>query len=358
MSFWWCCCAVCWTYYDGFNVPNTSTINNWTEDVGDWEIDTGQLVGPATANSRILCDEEVPLSSAGEMIAFVDIYDYSVDDIFRLYVAWASSSDYYMVEATYKGSDSWDVELFKVSSSLGTATQTATVYGGTHVRLRACIDSDGNFRGGVISANDDHAWVTDSGTPTGRKAGLGHNNATNGATFDDFYFFEVRAHAKNITCFDCWCWCLDQVASKELLGTVTNATGRAACLNGEEFDLDYDWGSGTPFWSGTLSWDDGGTPPTLSQDLGFKLVCGGDEGDDDAPGEYWTLEKIDPASASCCTTGCGPINPLTTSTCDPINLVFGPFTMEDSDLTCNACYAPLAGPASGTYYITVTDKNE
>jgi len=41
------------------------------------------------------------------------------------------------------------------------------------------------------------------------------------------------------------------------------------------------------------------------------------------------------------------------STCDPFSLVFGPYTMINTDLVCGVCGAST--DESGTFYITITE---
>lgn len=366
-----CCCpGECYVFYDQFNRSDSTDLGaDWTEVVGYWSIVAKRLVEVGTADAKAITTAEVPADSAGEMDAFVQVYNYSVGDVYRLYVAWDSTSEYYMLQVTYLGGDEWYIELCHNTSVLATATQQATVFGvpptTNYVVLQACIDSDGNFQGGVISTLDEMAWITDSGTPFGRKAGVGHDN-TGGAVFDEFYFTELRTD--DIVCSACWCHCNGNVPSKRLLATVYNATDRAACLDGLQCYLDYDWNGGVPFWSGTIHRTGGG-----DCDIEFKVLCDATI-DLDCPGREWTLENL---LGSCCTNlagggefGCTPITPdCDTSTCWPLNLVFGPFEMRDDDLICGCCYAPgtFTDPITfectdancvGYYYIIVTDSNE
>jgi len=364
-----CCCpGACYVFYDQFNRLTLGT--DWTQVNGTWTLSGGQLVEGGTADSILITTAEVPADSAGEMDAFVQVYNYNVGDVFRLYVAWDTASEYYMVQVTYQGSDTWYVELCYKTSVLpgATATQLATVFGSgpdQYILIRGCIDSDGNFKGGVISASDEPAWITATGTPVGRKMGLGHDN-TGGATFDEFYVIELRT--EDIVCSQCWCHCNGNVPSKTLLATIWDATGRAACLNGDSGYLNWNWAAGASYWDGTIIHSGSGACV-----LPLKLICDATI-DQDCPGVEWTLENT---SGFCCTNllggpypACAPITPdCDDSTCWPLDLVFGPFEMRDDDFGCDCCFAPMTytdlitGECTdpnclGYYYIHITDPDE
>jgi hypothetical protein len=111
-------------------------------------------------------------------------------------------------------------------------------------------------------------------------------------------------------------------------------------------------------WTGTATYP--GSTPASDEDIDFELYCSGIDDDDPShPGKNFTLRWGDPVCCVANPGGCdGSHVPSSSSTCDPFNLIFGPFTLSTGDLTCNACqdYDPEQMEVEyGTYYIIITE---
>ena len=237
-----------------------------------------------------------------------------------------------------------------------TVEQVPDPYNENQWRMEVCADHKvGQIKAGVVSAAYEPAWAkVDPGG--GTYIGIGHNNTTHQNRFDDFNMEELRTTTEE--CTDCWCWCLDEVPFKYMKATIHDATQRAACLNAVEWDMTWNYNSGTSRWEGTAQYPRNAYYGGYV-DVEFALYCDAEDDDDeDWPGRNWTLFFTNGVCCSPNAGGCegGHQPDAETSTCDPFSLVFGPFYLSHLDLACQACYSPLESPpADGFYYITITE---
>lgn len=278
-----CCGGDCWEWSDNFNRSNSTDCgSDWNEVTvgGDWEILDNELHEDGTANARIFGTRPLPRRSQGEMYIAVDVVNPQAGEVFFIYPSCPDSDTLgdVSVSFTFDGTSTWDIAITATAGS-GSTEMTKTLTGGK-AGLWVCCDytSRSIFAGveGGISTDPDvgPAWADNATFSAGRYYALGHNNE-GGATFDDFFIYELRVSAKQL-CLNCACSCDGIVPSKTLVATVTSGTDRAACLEDEDWNMYWEYGSGTSFWSGDLL--STANDPTTT--ITYKLTC--DSSDYDA----------------------------------------------------------------------------
>lgn len=341
------CCCPCWVWADNFNRSNSTNVGtDWTEEVGDWEILSNRLHekagGGGTAAARIMGTIRVPPRSAGQMNLLATIISPTIGDVFYLYVAATDEDDdSTWARFTYQAANQWLVEL-----SMGGAesSKVQNYVPGTpgEFPVSACID-DNAFKAQVVGSLDEFPW-TDSGSGgAGQYYGLGHNNATNGATFDDFWIGELRTPTKD--CVPCFCHCAALTVPRQLTLQFSNTTGNAACLGGDTITLDWGWGIQAWYGERAYTWVYG------NHTYKWKLQCG--SYDPAHPTDHFTLIMDSPQV--CCATPCPALTPdPDLSTCDPLNLVFGPYSLTGG-LNCFVCDHNPLDPLSGEFYVVISE---
>jgi hypothetical protein len=372
------CCCGCWQVFDNFDRDDSTDVSSrWNESTGDangdWGISGWTLIEKyggsreGTADAVIFCTSGEPARSAGEQSIGIDVVDAQSGDVFRIYPACTDAETLGTTTVEFRniGGGEWTTTVGGDS-----VQQTATLIVEDTNHLWVCVDhKTGQLTAGVTSDDDPYLWLDNYDAGTGRYVALGHDNETYGAVFDNFVFSELRKGTK--LCADCFCGCLGYTPKKSLVATFTDATDRASCLapggTGRTIDLEWEWNSGLQRWYGeiTVPGGDHGSDTMLA----FALKCAqADDDDPDWPGKNFTLDFI---STNCCalnSNGCGVYQPIAEeSTCeDPFSLVFGPFLLGCTDLTCNLCYNANT-PAvmgmcdtgdpnfDGEYYIVITE---
>jgi hypothetical protein len=173
---------------------------------------------------------------------------------------------------TFDGSSTWAISV-TAGGITGTTEQTSALVGGK-ARLVVCCDhmSKSVFayvEGGISTSPDiGSAWASGATFTAGRYAAVGHDNTTNGGTFDRFYIYELRVSAKKM-CLECGCSCDGFVPGSGLTATVTEANDRAACFLAEDFAMNWKYGSGSSYWTGDLISDTNSPTTTIT----YKLTC-------------------------------------------------------------------------------------
>jgi len=371
-----CCPCDCVSEYDDFYRPDSTNLGpDWYEETGDWGVENFELVeqyGADAGTANACCMFKIPATSGidnGMWVAMsIDQSNVVTDDEFYLYVCcddWDDPSSGLKVEFKYLGGGWWRTTI-PGGGANGTKDQVADpagIGGPDNVRMYVCADHMTSMvRAGMVSAGYEYAWADDVDPGSGLYAGVGHNNTEHKNIFDDWVFTELRI--PSMVCSDCWCYCLGRPPKRSLKATITGATGRASCLGGVEWDMDWEWNSGTSRWEGTAEYPRNPSYGEYYQDVDFWLYCDGDDDDDeDHPGKNFTLYWA--TGAGCCNAnagGClaGHIPIAASSTCDPFSLTFGPFYLAWSDFTCYACHNPTPmdpgdGTGSGYYYIVITE---
>jgi hypothetical protein len=363
---------------DDFNRAASTNIGaDWNEAIGDWEIIGDAYAGwlhekagttpgtEGTAGSKVFGTNPVPVRSAGEMICNVSIVDPVIGDSFYLYVACdgaGSGGDW--VSYTYTAVDTWLVTLSTGESKTQVWTPIEPLP--TTTPVVACKDSDGFLYGAIASSGDEFPWNDGDAVGDGRYYGLGHDNVSTGAVFDDFQVRELRTSTQD--CVSCFCHCGSLSArnnvQKTLLLTIFDAIDRAACMDGRYVTMTWEWNSGVPRWVSEVMRVYSTTSGSSNYcDFRWYLECGTHDPAD--PFAHFSLNWF-PGYKNCCSgnsAGCdGVYYPdELASTCTPLSLVFGPFALSVGELTCHACYdagdpMPPTPPMTGEYYIAITES--
>jgi hypothetical protein len=356
-----CCPCGCFTFFEDFNWPDTTDLGaDFYEYEGDWGVEDFRLVElyddvVGTADAIVMCTQPRPNTPENGMWVSVSV-DWDSAIVGDKYYIYACCLDYDRPDTGLK------VEFEKTSASEWTTTipgggpdgvtvQVPTPFGDRgDVRLTVCVDHLTDMvKAGVLSLNDPPAWVDNLAVSEYRYAGVGHNNTSHQNIFDDFLISELRTSTE--MCSNCWCWCLDRPPGRYLIATVYNAVDRAACIDGIDWSMDWEFDGAMSQWSGTSAFLNY-LGATVTVD--WILECTDSQDDDPAhPGKNFILR----ASATSCNFA-SPLNvyrALNTSTCDPLSLVFGPFVLSDGDLGCVICHNPMTGPSDGSFYIIITE---
>ncbi len=341
-----CCPCNCFVFADNFNRADSTDVGAaWHEEDGDWAISGFCLVEPSNTLARIYGTGPVPADSGGEMHMSVDVLNPATNDIYYLYIACTDEhgAGGEWAKFTYLGSSEWRVLL----STGETKDQTFPDVAG-HTPLWACIDSDGFLMAGVAGSVHEFPWSSDGATALGRYYGIGHGVVADGAVFDNFSVEELRNGT--VLCRLCFCHCQGHHLPKVLRLSVVDGESRASTMTGV-VDMHWEWNSGLYRWVSDV---------LTIEDVPFKWALGCGTADPDHPfnhlGLYWYIADPD-IYRSCCAAnpgGCGGLHlPIEgSSTCSPLSLRYGPFTLSWGEFTCE-----VVGDSSllGTYYIGITE---
>lgn len=375
-----CCCGgECFVKTDDFQ---RATVTGWNQVTGTWEIIgypvdgelhelAGTTVGTAgTANAKLIYTTQVPAASAGEMSIGIWVKNPVAGDVFRIYPCCTTSSSTYSKYAEYtkiaNSPTTWKIEIVGATEATTQQWDASEIDDGADkkIYLWCCADRQTDMIvASVSNVGKEPAWAINTDPGTGRYAGIGHNNSATGMWADDFYLSEIRMSDHSMQCADCWCWCENIAPPKALHGSFTDGTDRLSCLT-ETWNMDWQWNIPDAHgeWYGELTIDRAGHVETML----FTLAC--NDVEQTYPGSNWEL-TIDPGSG--CFTGVFPVSANNTSTCGDgqpgggaLSLVFGPFSISDTNFACYLCYDPMnvectapSPPAwcSGTVYITITE---
>lgn len=383
-----CCCEYsCFKFEDAtFGSPGTTLSSDWDETTGsahgNWEvlfeIPPGggfflhELAGTAkgtdgTADAIVFCTQKVPEHSSGEMHISVDVLERKVGDVYRIYPCCTAVGTLgpVKVEFTVGDADVWTIEIFLDSVSQATSLMTAT--DDYRVTLHVCADHGNKMVtatiSGLLVTGSDIAWGDACDPGSGRYCAIGHDNDGSGAIFDVFVFEELRL-PNGVWCYQCWCSCMSVVVPKTLALSF-NGYGTATCLNDLDITLEWDGGSvAIPNWTGEViksnvvlwdrtleAWYTASVTISAILNCGLPPVGGWQLGLAFTPDVEDSLHDFD-----CCqihSYTCDISIPLDDSTCVPISLHFGTFT-----LGCYLCYQqaapPAPGPTFGTFDMWVT----
>lgn len=386
-----CCCSECWKFLDYFYRDDSTNLgSDWLELDGDWEIKSFQLYEPGNPDALVVGSHPQPAYSAGDQyvevtanyfVANQSVTLYSHAELYTDYgtgsgtgVTLGHLSSYW--KATYRKVDNtaggdWEVKLYKNNTLIATKLMTPFPfyhdyeildYSSTDfTRCWLCVDEAGNPRAGVYSG-DEPCWSIEEGGLTGRYYGIGHTNSI--PTYvNDFGVYELHDQTK--ACRDCWCPCCSNQLSPVLTATIVvipdAVHNRADCLNGDHTNLVYRWNGAIQDRIGTITHTRAGTTSTWD----LILTCDSTV-DPNCSGQNINLNVVsgcaklsDPAIGTLCTGAGCTVKPIAGSTCDPLNLIYGPFYYGYTMLGCPACYSPYfpSVPDYGMYYIVVTEAS-
>lgn len=318
--------------------------SNWIEIGGDSEIIDGQAVIPAGA--MIIA---VPHADRGAQKVIVQMMDLQPYKIYRIVInstITGSSYDYVEYECTNTAAGSDYVSYLRVGNSgTGDADEIEDIYtAGDDMYLQACRTPGGLY--GSAEHSEIIAWACDD-EPSELYAGLMNNSSSLDVEFDNFQILKYEGTGSALfpgdpetvhRCYYCNCEC-DGECLPETLSLNITGSGLSSCLN-YDIPLTYQPGHDPFQWYGS---DDIKEPtcPVFETTTQFLLLCNGDQ--DFTIKTDWSL--IVPGGWDNCTqsgwVACHSAAPSSVQ-CDPLELVFGPFTETVSGNT-------------GTYWLTVTE---
>lgn len=316
-----CCCGGCVICTDDFNRANSSNIYPFREQSGNWSTNNGTLVESGNNGAYAYCPVPHPFITPS-CIAYVDILDVQVGDrpiLFINHTPGTTPSEY--VKCYFNTGGKVAIQL--VSGGYENTWSPGGNYSvGTDYTLRICSSVTGMY-GGITSISK-NLWMCPDNRPIGRYAGVG-NHGTNQLKFDNFGYEEH--YATDTDCQKCYCECGNVCLPYWMLLTISSnhpeRDGATVELEYEEsadpnwqwygeawiWDCDEPTGTGTGTSSSSLEW--------------FRLYCPGEV---PACGTKFGLEGS-LFAAGCSTSNWGPgIECDVTHNCDPLEIIFGPFT--------------------------------
>lgn len=363
-----CCPCGCFTFFDDFNRADSTNLgSNWYEEEGDWGTEDFKLVEiydstSGTADACAMCLQGIPSSNLSDngMIVSVSVdWDTAVvGDTYYLYVACTDDDDPDTgIQIKYEMVDDDPVPIWETTIPGDAAVQQQPTPWGIdgNIRIYACVDFRTNMiKAGVASLTDAPAWNDNISITPGQYSGVGHNNTSHQNIFDDYLITELRT--ADIVCTSCFCVCGTTPIPRTLTATVVDALSRALCIDGVSWDMEWEWDALGELWIGTSSFEDDSSNTLL---VDWELVCES-AGDLDYPGQNFVLTaKQNPTGLGVsCNFMLIPMRATSDSTCpdgtNELSLVFGPFTMQSSDLICTICHDPGDLPAGGSFYVVIT----
>lgn len=364
-----CCCPGCWWFADNFDRfagGTTDLGSNWNEVTGKWGLLAYELVenyddGGGTANAVVMCTQQAPSMSDNGLDVSVHIMEAEEEEEFFIYVH-ATDSDGATGAKVIKfqrltddpvDGEQWEVTIDGGVSVIQKPSKVEPYDDPGSVSAYVCTDNRAEqIKAGVVSL-DEFAWDDNITPGAGRYVGLGHDNEKEtgyGVRFDNFFVTELRT--PEVACTDCYCFCDTFAVPKTVNAEITDAVDRASCLSGVTWSMEYEWdamGSNVQAWEGTAALPTSGGSTV---DQKFFLECTA-QADPDNP---FSIFQLTPDSIVQC--GCQFVSTVLhpdpdLSTCEPFSLVFGPYTLVNTDLTCFVCSS--SGDTSGEFYITITE---
>ena len=350
----------CWIFEDNFAKEDTTDLgSDWNEVAGEWGIEDEELVEiyadtEGTGNAQLFCTQPVPADSKGEMFIEIEVPIASVEDGDE-YLIWpccinTSTAGDIEVSFTYnEAMNEWTTTI-SGGTDEDSATYTTSPTGSpTHVILKVCADHELKLIKAWVSptANEYAAW--DNVDPgDGRYCAIGHTNTAHQNRFDNFSIEELRRGTT--VCVNCFCMCEEFGMPPNLTATIVFAEDRAECLGGEEWPMDAVLGPQVVQWEGGLEKYTG----YATEELNFRLTCG-----DGVPNSF-TLMHLAPFN---CVGESTKNADAAMSTCDPLQLYFGPYTLSFPN-DCSLCFEknqpdctgmpPISANCSGTFWIVIT----
>jgi hypothetical protein len=201
-----CCEGECNRFEDDFDRESSSNIgSDWTEEAGDWSIESDDFLTTADTNAIAIASWNVHVNHLAHRVQVK--VDGSTDDVLRIIGGWADSSNYWYGQAAL-AAGGIEFSLWKVSG--GSATQeTATITDtgegafSAPLDLHLCLYSAGvEFMYREAGGNE---WRTGGnavgGVFLGKQGGVGTGGTAAGIEFDEFEISEHRS--SHILCPPC-----------------------------------------------------------------------------------------------------------------------------------------------------------
>jgi Pyruvate/2-oxoacid:ferredoxin oxidoreductase delta subunit len=333
--------------------------SDWYELTGEWGIAGFALVekygyNEGTADAVIICTRQQPADHAGEQILSVDVFSPQTGDKYYLYACVGSSTS--VATATIiefectSAPSQWTVRAGSETQTYTSVTPNILGY----VRIGACVDANaGMIKASISYTPEPQLWDDNATTTSGRYSAIGHDNTGHQNQFDNYFVMELRTGDDDVICDSCFCYCLEKAIPKTLTLRVTEALDRYDCFGGYECELE--WDPLDENWKGEFTVVNG----SKSQTMQWCLDCESFGQNDPAkPGQNLKLSLC--IGTGCCTEWpdqCLTVwEPLAGSTCNPLELIYGPMNTSINELQCSVCYDPyFEGPLEGTMKVTITE---
>lgn len=332
-----CCCPRCIIFEDHFTRDDAPTLgSDWLDAGSDWAIVSSQAVGTGVA---IL---DIPLGFAsGAMIVYFTTIDEQIDDVYKVLVNVVDANNYHIATFTKTGASTGTIAIGRTAAGVYTLTASAAIVGLTGTtRIFSASISTLEFCASVTNALQ--SLVYSPSVPAlfagGIYSGMDGESTAGDITVDDFVFAH---HSETIPfCGSCVCNCEGRPIPPVLTATLTG-TGRMSGLSCS-FPITWDRVIG--------NWTGGDT--CCATPWGLELICSG-------TGDVLDFQLTVDICTDSDTGGTPGVNGYVSAgvrttnegTCNPFYLLFGPFSVSSTDLSCT-CGTPLT--ISGTYTVEIT----
>ena len=346
-----CCKKGCVIAEDDFNRNASDLGSGWTHPTGDWiTVATGPWINgyaEAQVDGAIAINNTanpIPVESG---VCYLDIIN-EVDasgDKYRAIVNAVDKDSYHFAEFIRNGSDDSILRLGISSGGSDTILESQVITGltdpsGEPRRLRVVI-ADNEFCATVSHCVFSFVTIDEALIPNGYKAGFGGDDGTQFSHWTFLYHRDALAG-----CPACLCYCEEKYIPPILNAHLVGA-GRMAGL---DCDITLVWSRTAQAWNSTT------VTCYCPGEQGWKLMLNCPEGPDGDPTKAKLTVLTGCTDSDTIDTGVDYIDRgirwgNSSSTCEPLSLVFGPFSVAGDDFVCG-CGSWFT---TGTYTITITE---
>lgn len=246
-----CCCKQgCDIVHDDFNRTDSTTVGSpWTEESGDWEIDSNTLT--ETTGTGIIRTTTTHPMNHWSGIYGVTFLNLQYGNKYRLLFNVVNALNYYYVELYYYFDDPNNMVRLSagmVEDGVETELKSLTQAGpepGYDEEMYLCRDYSGIYYISTLIGQWGCCGFPDN---SGRRAGLANNSGSNTIAFDDYTWDEHFITDEN--CPRCYCSCEGYCIPDELTMTVEadcgldglETTGYGSALGEGTWQFDFnDW---------------------------------------------------------------------------------------------------------------------
>jgi hypothetical protein len=234
--FWSCfpCCESCTLFADSFDRANTTTLSDYTETVGDWQVTSNRLDPPA--NGLLKVNLSTPVSPDGVRVSVVFNFGGATGEM-SVMVDYVDASNYHYAEVICTGSTSATLQIVQVTggvpTDLTTATSIPSFSWSADRTLTVCWDGEYIAATiGTIAA----PTLTDAATTTGNGGnftGLRCLSVGTSARFDDLNVSSMAEGCQQ--CSECDACSPDLVEVQVDLAGFADGTCTCSLVNGTHF---------------------------------------------------------------------------------------------------------------------------
>jgi hypothetical protein len=174
--FWSCfpCCQNCTLFSDNFDRANTTTLSDYTEVVGDWQVFSNRLDTPT--NGLLKVNLSTPVSPDGVKISAVCNFGGSTGDM-GLMVDYVDSSNYHYAAVVCTGSTTATIRTWQVTGGVATALTTADSISSfswsADFTIEVCWEDDrigAAYERGAVTVNQGAMTTANGGNFTGLRS--------------------------------------------------------------------------------------------------------------------------------------------------------------------------------------------